>query len=235
MPYVYFDGEKYYWKEQLDFAYSQYCGLSKKNLQPWLNNKLRMRDSIIKYARKRESEEFRLISIWVPLYFVDDSIIKYVRRRRPSSYFEKYRYFYKLRLPKKSSPPPPPPPPLININSKEINNTFVNQLQLHIRRLENEPTNIHHEISDGLKRNKVVRYNDDNYIDQLNQNHENELNLGNKLYTSNNIYEFFDELKENKVNKTNKKKKDKKEFYSKYNWSHKKGKNIKNKFARNYG
>ncbi|RGB41611.1 hypothetical protein C1646_810567 [Rhizophagus diaphanus] len=47
----------HYWKEQIDFVYSQYCGLSRENLQTWLNDRKHMLDSLIKYVEQRESKE----------------------------------------------------------------------------------------------------------------------------------------------------------------------------------
>ena len=45
---------KHYWIKQIDFEYSQYCGLSETNLQSWLDDKKRIFDSVKKFVRKRE-------------------------------------------------------------------------------------------------------------------------------------------------------------------------------------
>ena len=47
--------KKHYWIKQIDFEYSQYCGLSGTNLQSWLDDKKRILDSIKKFAREREN------------------------------------------------------------------------------------------------------------------------------------------------------------------------------------
>ncbi|CAB4391036.1 unnamed protein product [Rhizophagus irregularis] len=47
----------HYWKEQIDFVYSQYCGLSRENLQTWLDDRKHMLDSLIKYVEQRESKK----------------------------------------------------------------------------------------------------------------------------------------------------------------------------------
>ncbi|CAB5215958.1 uncharacterized protein OCT59_013992 [Rhizophagus irregularis] len=47
----------HYWKEQIDFVYSQYCGLSRENLQTWLEYRKHMLDSLMKYVEQRESKE----------------------------------------------------------------------------------------------------------------------------------------------------------------------------------
>ncbi|GBC02115.1 hypothetical protein RclHR1_04460005 [Rhizophagus clarus] len=44
----------YYWKEQVDFAYSQYCRLSGKNLQSWLGYRKQILDSSMKFIENRE-------------------------------------------------------------------------------------------------------------------------------------------------------------------------------------
>ena len=46
---------KHYWINQIDFEYSQYCGLSGTNLQSWLDDKKRILDSASKFAREREN------------------------------------------------------------------------------------------------------------------------------------------------------------------------------------
>jgi hypothetical protein len=46
--------EKYYWKEQIDFAYSQYSGLSEKEKKIWLDDKKQIFYSIKRYVRQRE-------------------------------------------------------------------------------------------------------------------------------------------------------------------------------------
>ena len=67
MPYTHYDNNKYYWMEQIDFAYSQYCGLSKENLQSWLDGKKHMSRSIMSYVRRqqRKREELKMYNIIV--------------------------------------------------------------------------------------------------------------------------------------------------------------------------
>jgi hypothetical protein len=52
----------HYWKEQIDFLYSQYCDLSIENLQSWLDNRKHMLDSLMKYV-EQESKETNKIFI----------------------------------------------------------------------------------------------------------------------------------------------------------------------------
>ncbi|CAG8722089.1 516_t:CDS:1, partial [Funneliformis mosseae] len=62
MPFINEYGDKYYWKEQLDFEYDQYTVFShnRSNLQSWLDDKKNTFDSIMKYAKdKQELKELK--------------------------------------------------------------------------------------------------------------------------------------------------------------------------------
>ena len=67
MPYTYYDNNEYYWIEQIEFAYSQYCRFSKENLQSWLDGNKRTSRSIMKYVKQHRTERRDAI---------DESIIK---------------------------------------------------------------------------------------------------------------------------------------------------------------
>ena len=56
MPFIYlYRYGKYYWRQQIKFVNSQYRRLSKKNLQPWLDDRKHMFHSIMEYAKKCNS------------------------------------------------------------------------------------------------------------------------------------------------------------------------------------
>jgi hypothetical protein len=61
MPYIIkYDRRKrkrYYWIEQIDFEYSQYCDLSETNSQSWLDDKKRIFNSVNKFIGKRSTAE----------------------------------------------------------------------------------------------------------------------------------------------------------------------------------
>ncbi|CAG8573846.1 2122_t:CDS:2 [Funneliformis mosseae] len=62
MPFINEYGDKYYWKEQLDFEHEQYTVFShnRSNLQSWLDDKKNTFDSLMKYAKnKQEVKEFK--------------------------------------------------------------------------------------------------------------------------------------------------------------------------------
>ncbi|CAB4410888.1 unnamed protein product [Rhizophagus irregularis] len=104
----------HYWKEQIDLLYSQYCGLSRENLQTWLDDKKRMLDSLIKYVEQRESKEANFRHE----FEVDHSNI--------------LNFFSSLPQPLPSDPPSRPPPRKIarrlKNNNEEIDNNNVDIL-----------------------------------------------------------------------------------------------------------
>ena len=53
---------KHYWIKQIDFEYSQYCGLSGTNLRSWLDDKKRIFDSVKEFVRKREERNKHKVS-----------------------------------------------------------------------------------------------------------------------------------------------------------------------------
>ncbi|GBC09499.1 hypothetical protein RclHR1_08910003 [Rhizophagus clarus] len=60
MPYTHISSiTRYYWRKQIDFAYSQYYSLSKKKKKIWLNDKKIVLDSIMNYAKQRRQRELR--------------------------------------------------------------------------------------------------------------------------------------------------------------------------------
>ena len=53
MPYTYYFYGKYYWVEQIHFAYSQYYSLSKEDLKSWLDDKKLIFESTMEYSTQR--------------------------------------------------------------------------------------------------------------------------------------------------------------------------------------
>jgi hypothetical protein len=138
MPYShtgYYICKRYYWKEQVEFAYLRYFGLSKIEKITWLCDKVRAVKSIMKYVRKREFGEERFFSrfrrfFFQPHAYCDADILLYI------PFISQY--------PPQSPPPFSPFPPLfVQSVVKEVKNVEkvkdISQLiQFHIKRLKNE-------------------------------------------------------------------------------------------------
>lgn len=210
----YFFCKKYYWKEKVDLAYSQYYGLFRKEKKIWLDDKKQVFDSIINYVRQRElrkSEEkektrYYLLSPHAYCDIIEDD----------------FSFLYSFYSRRSLSAPPPPSPPLSrffvqNVTKEvkevekvekveKINNNDIPQLiQLHIKRLENE-------------------------------SYQSTFNVRTRLNSANNYLENSNEQKRNNFIKTkkNKNKREPNNKLNKYNMKVRR-KNFKNKFAYRYG
>ncbi|GBC09502.1 hypothetical protein RclHR1_08910006 [Rhizophagus clarus] len=177
----YFLCKKYYWKEQVDLAYTQYYGLSKKKKKKnWLENKKQEFDSIMNYVRQRELRKSR------EKYFQEFFLY-------PHTYCDiieddiSYLYSHYLRTPLS-----PPLPPLsrffIQDATKEVkkvekiekvnNNDIPQLIQLYIKRLENESQqstfNIRKKLNNCLENSNERKK--DNFIKIKNKKDKRELN-----------------------------------------------------------
>jgi hypothetical protein len=207
----YFFCKKYYWKEQVDLAYSQYYGLSIKEKKSWLDDRKQVFNSIMNYVRQREirkSKEKEQAGFQRYLLFphVYCDIIE-----------DDFSYLYSYC----SRPPPssPPAPPLFKFFVQSVDK----------------------EVKNVKKVEKVEKVNNNNDMPQLiqlhikrleNESHQSIFNVN----SANDCLENFNEQKRNNFNK-NENKKDKRELNNKfYKFNIKvKGKNVKNKFAYKYG
>ncbi|GBC09503.1 hypothetical protein RclHR1_08910007 [Rhizophagus clarus] len=166
----YFFCEKYYWKEQVDLAYSQYYGLSKKRKKNWLKDKKQEFDSIMNYVRQRElrKEKARyfqghFLSPYTYWDTMDDLLYFY---SQPSLSYPLF--------PSLPSPPPSPPLSRFFVQSvikevkkvekvEKVNNNDVTQLiEHHIKRLESEShqtTFNERSVSDYLENSNEQRRN----------------------------------------------------------------------------
>ncbi|UZO21587.1 uncharacterized protein OCT59_013974 [Rhizophagus irregularis] len=206
----YFFCKKYYWKEQVDLAYSQYYGLLRKEKKIWLDGKKQVFDSIINYIRRRElrkSEEkektkYHFLSPHTYCDTIEDD----------------FSFLYSFYSRRSLSAPPPPSPPLsrffVQSATKEVkevekiekvekvnNNDVPHLIQLHIKRLENESYQSTFDVNSA-----------NNYLEN-----SNEQKINNFIKT-----------------KKNKNKKKRNNKLNKYNMKVR-GKNFKNKFAYRYG
>ncbi|CAB4391039.1 unnamed protein product [Rhizophagus irregularis] len=196
---------KYYWKEQLDSAYSQYYGLSKKKKEIWLNNKKQIFDSIMNYVNKRELreiEEREKLDVYFCFY------------HHPHLFHTCCDLHYSLlnlriQTPTRPSRPSRSPlPPLSRFFVKKIKDTpsaIPKFLQFHIQRLEN--------VSHQSSSNASIRLNSvNNFLEN-----SNEQKRDNFIKTK---------KKKDKRELNNK--------FNRFSMKMK-GKNSKNKFAHKYG
>ncbi|GBC04827.1 hypothetical protein RclHR1_00590013 [Rhizophagus clarus] len=135
---------KYYWIEQLDFAYFQYHSLSKSEKKIWLKNKKRVFDSIMNYVKQRELREYREKSFFRNWFFFPHNCDMLLENTRSSS-----------------SSSLPPSPPLFRFFAKDLPQL----IHYHIQRLESEPSKstfgikLHdYKNSNERKRDKRVNF-----------------------------------------------------------------------------
>ncbi|GES83991.1 hypothetical protein GLOIN_2v1868709 [Rhizophagus clarus] len=209
MPYTHMSDfivcRRYYWIEQIDFAYSQYYSLSKKKKKIWLDDKKIVLDSIMNYASQRELREYEeRKNSWdyYPFYLL-------LPPPSPYSSHKCFEFPIRLRSPVSSRSSRPPLPPLFRV----FENAPLSMSQIlhyHIQRLENES----HQTSFNV-RTKLNSLN--NFLGNRNeQERDNFMKTKKKKGKG----ELKNKFHNNKLNKSNMKMK---------------GKNFKNKFAYKYG
>jgi hypothetical protein len=126
---------KYYWIEQVDYAYYQYYGLSKSEKEIWLKNKKRVFNSLMNYVRERQLREYREKSFRNWFFFPHNCDGEsYLLDERPTS---------------------TPSPPLFRFFPKDLPKL----IQYHIQRLEIESSLEHdNENSNDRKNDKNVNF-----------------------------------------------------------------------------
>ncbi|GES92468.1 hypothetical protein GLOIN_2v1868710 [Rhizophagus clarus] len=178
MPYTNYGIGKYYWAEQIAFAYSQYNNLSKENLQSWLNDKKLVSDSLMEYAERRKLNEEK---IGYPPFSFDSLTIfsTSLFDRDFGDWMDRITWIYRRCW--------------VYENCTNTNNVENAQqlVQFHIQRLENEATCRCNKVNikDGLrlKRNYHKNFNEskrNNYIKN------NKFNMNGKYFKNKLLYRY---------------------------------------------
>ncbi|RIA99415.1 hypothetical protein C1645_811442 [Glomus cerebriforme] len=152
LPYTEYKYSKYYWIDQIYLAYNQYYGLSKENLQSWLDDKKPKFHSIMKYVAQRKPI---ILCPFYPDWFSSPIFPPLLNRRWCDGLYLKSRNW-----------------------ENRIDNNYVENIpqliQFQIQKLEKQSTfcsqvniknNLHskyspHKHSDELKRNDFVKTKD---------------------------------------------------------------------------